>query len=368
MQQENTVENDVVLKKEPLTYLLTGGAGFIGSHLADALIQQEHTVLVVDNLSTGSLDNISHLFDHPRFHFARANILGDEVVLDRLTSQADVVVHLAAAVGVKLIVDQPVRTIETNVVGTEAVLKVALRYGCRVLVASTSEVYGKGSSFPFREDDDILLGPTSKNRWAYAASKMVDEFLALAYAREYGLQVVPVRFFNTVGPRQTGHYGMVIPRMMQQALEGAPITVYGNGQQSRCFCHVQDVITALIGLSVHPDAPGRVYNVGGIEEITIADLASRIQSIAKSSSEIVHVAYSEAYGPGFEDMFRRIPDISRIRALLGWEPSRSLNEIIRSVMHYESQRHQPAFCGDSLELQPTVQPTRYTGNLLDRPS
>lgn len=302
------------------TYLITGGAGFIGSHLTDALLAAGHEVLVIDDLSTGRYANIARHAGNPRFHFARASIL-DGIVLDRLASQADVIVHLAAAVGVQLIVQQPVHTIETNVMGTEAVLKAALRYGCRVLVASTSEVYGKGSRIPFAEDDDVLLGPSSRSRWSYAASKMVDEFLALAYQDEYGLEVVPVRLFNTVGPRQTGRYGMVIPRFVGQALAGEPITVYGDGQQSRCFCAVGDVVAALVGLSAHPEAPGRVYNVGSDEETTIMALAERVRALTGSVSPIVTVPYAEAYAPGFEDMQRRVPDTARCGRY--WAGSRS---------------------------------------------
>lgn len=321
---------------ESLTYLITGGAGFIGSHLTDALLAAGQRVLVIDDLSTGRYANVAHHAGNPRFHFARASIR-DEIVLDRLASQADVIVHLAAAVGVKLIVQQPVHTIETNVMGTEAVLKAALRYRCRVLIASTSEVYGKGSRIPFSEDDDVLLGPSSKSRWSYAASKMVDEFLALAYRDEYGLEVVPVRLFNTVGPRQTGRYGMVIPRFVGQALAGEPITVYGDGQQSRCFCAVSDVVAALIGLSTEPAAPGRVYNVGSEEETTIMALAELVRELTGSRSPIVTIPYAEAYAPGFEDMQRRVPDTSRVRALLGWQPRLSLQETLQSVIAYEQQ-------------------------------
>jgi UDP-glucose 4-epimerase len=317
--------------------LITGGAGFIASHLADALLAQGYRVLAIDNLSTGSLDNIAHLLHHPLFHFARCSIT-DDTVLDRLASEADVIVHLAAAVGVQLIVERPVHTIETNIMGTEAVLKAALRYSCRVLIASTSEVYGKGSRIPFAEEDDVLLGATSRNRWAYAASKMVDEFLGMAYQHEYGLEVVPFRLFNTVGPRQTGRYGMVIPRFVRQALVGEPLTVYGDGSQRRCFCDVRDIVQALIGLAEHPDAPGQVYNIGNREEVTILELAERVKALTGSDSPIVKVPYSEAYAPGFEDMQRRVPDTARIQALLGWRPSRSLDNILEAVVEYEQRR------------------------------
>lgn len=316
------------------TFLITGGAGFIGSHLVDALIARGYNVLAIDNLSTGSIENIAHLLNNPQFHFARASIT-DETVLDRLASQADVIVHLAAAVGVQLIVEHPVHTIETNIMGTEAVLKAALRYNCRTLIASTSEVYGKGIKVPFTEDDDVLLGPTGRSRWAYAASKMVDEFLGLAYQREFGLDVVPFRLFNTVGPRQTGQYGMVVPRFVRQALQNEPITVYGDGTQRRCFCDVRDAVQAIIGLALHPEAPGRLYNIGNPEEVSVRELAERVRRMAGSASPIVIVPYSEAYGPGFEDMQRRVPDISRLASLIGWEPRRSLDAILAAVIEHE---------------------------------
>jgi UDP-glucose 4-epimerase len=316
------------------TFLVTGGAGFIGSHLCERLLALGQAVLAIDDLSTGSLRNIQHLLSHADFQLARASIT-DEVVLDRMASQADVIVHLAAAVGVRMIVEQPVRTIETNVMGTEAVLKAALRYRRRTLLASTSEVYGKGSKIPFAEDDDVLLGATARSRWAYAASKMVDEFLGLAYHSQYGLEVVPFRLFNTVGPRQSGRYGMVIPRFVRQAIAGEPITVHGDGSQSRCFCDVQDVATAMIGLAEHPTSPGRVYNIGGVEEISILSLAERIRTAVGSKSEIRMVPYSEAYPPGFEDMQRRVPDITRIGNLLGWRPTVGLDEILARVIRYE---------------------------------
>jgi len=323
------------------TYLITGGAGFIGSHLADALLAGGATVYAIDNLSTGSLDNIAHLREEPRFRFARASIT-DQVVLERLCSEVGVVVHLAAAVGVKLIVDRPVSTIETNVMGTEEVLRAALRYDCRVLLASTSEVYGKGSKLPFAEEDDVLLGASSRSRWAYAASKMVDEFLGLAYWREYGLEVVPFRLFNTVGPRQTGRYGMVIPRFVRQALRGEPITVYGDGTQRRCFCDVRDVVKAVVALCHEEQAPGRVFNIGATDEVTILELAERIKDKVQSDSPIELVPYEEAYPPGFEDMRRRVPSIDRIRELIGWQPTRSLDELLDDVIAYERERYTTA--------------------------
>jgi len=320
--------------EDSLTCLITGGAGFIGSHLAEAFLGQGHKVLVIDDLSTGCLENIEHLRSNPLFHFARADIV-DATVMDRLASGADILVHLAAAVGVKLIVEHPVHTIETNVMGTEAVLRTALRYGSRVLLASSSEVYGKGNGIPFGEDDDIVLGPTSRSRWSYAAGKMVDEFLGLAYRSEFGLAVIPFRLFNTVGPRQTGRYGMVLPTFVRQALRNEPITVYGDGSQTRCFCHVSDVVTAIIGLARHPDVPAQVFNIGSTEEVAIGELAARVKRISGSNSPIVFVPYDRAYSPGFEDMSRRVPDISRIGALLGWQPTMGLDHIIESVVEYE---------------------------------
>jgi UDP-glucose 4-epimerase len=312
------------------TWLITGAAGFIGSHLVDALLARGSRVLGLDNLSTGRLQNIASPLQHPRFHFARAS-LADEVVLDRLASEADVIVHLAAAVGVELIVERPAYTIETNVMGTEAVLRAALRYRCRVLLASTSEVYGKGSKIPFGEEDDVLLGATSKSRWGYAASKMVDEFLGLAYHREHDLPVIPFRLFNTAGPRQSGRYGMVIPRFVGQALRGEPITIFGDGNQRRCFCNVDDAVRAIIGLGEHPAAPGQTFNIGSEEEVTIRQLAKRIKAIADSPSEIVYVPYTEAYPAGFEDMVRRVPNIARINEVLGWRPSVTLDETLLQV-------------------------------------
>jgi UDP-glucose 4-epimerase len=319
------------------SYLITGGAGFIGSHLAEALLAAGHKVSVIDDLSTGVLRNIAHLQGQPGFQFARASIM-DAVVMDRLTSAADTVVHLAAAVGVKLIVERPVHTIETNVMGSEAVLQSALRYGCRVLLASTSEVYGKGNSIPFAEEDDVLLGATSKSRWAYAASKMVDEFLGLAYRQQYQLEVIPMRLFNTVGPRQRGTYGMVVPTFVRQALENKPVTVYGDGSQTRCFCHVADVLRAIIDLAEHENVPVGVYNIGSADEVSIAELAERVIAMTGSSSEICYVPYDDAYAPGFEDMQRRVPDTSRIHSLLGWQPSHSLDQVLDSVISFERQQ------------------------------
>jgi len=310
--------------------LITGGAGFIGSHLAERLLDAGNKVAILDNLSTGRFENISHLVGNPDFSFAIASIT-DTPVLDRLASESQAIVHLAAAVGVKLVVEHPVQTIETNIMGTEAVMKAAARYRAKVLIASTSEVYGKGVRVPFREDDDVVLGPTSRNRWAYAASKMVDEFLALAYYQKYDLPVVIARLFNTVGPRQTGRYGMVIPRFVGQALRNEPIVVYGDGSQSRCFCDVSDTVRALEALLVHPDAVGRVFNVGSTEEISILKLAQRVKSRLNSDSPIHFLPYDQAYAPGFEDMQRRMPNTARVHSLTGWRPRLNLDAILQRV-------------------------------------
>ncbi len=323
-----------------MRFLITGGAGFIGSHLTEALLAAGHEVTVLDDLSTGRFENIEPLVGRPGFRFA-IDAIANAVVLDRLVSECQVIIHLAAAVGVQLIVEHPVHTIETNVMGTEAVLKAAARYRAKVLVASTSEVYGKGSRVPFQEDDDVVLGPTNKSRWAYAASKMVDEFLTLAYYRERDLPVIVARLFNTVGPRQTGRYGMVIPRFLTQALRGQPITVYGDGEQSRCFCDVSDVVVALMGLALHPDAIGRVYNVGANEEVTILELAHRVKTVTHSASPIQLIPYDQAYAPGFEDMRRRVPDTTRVRNLLAWVPSVPLNEILGRVALYMASYDAP---------------------------
>lgn len=338
-----------------VNYLVTGGAGFVGSHLVELLLSQGHTVNVIDDLSTGRLENLSSVMKTQGFHFVRDTIT-HEMVLDRLASQADVIIHLAAAVGVQRIVEHPVHTIETNVMGTEYVLKAALRYNTRVLIASTSEVYGKGSRVPFAEDDDVLLGPTNKSRWSYAASKMVDEFLALAYAREFGLDVVVFRLFNTVGPRQSGQYGMVVPRFVRQALLGNPLTVFGGGAQSRCFCDARDVVRAIAGLSLDRSASGKVFNIGAKEEISIRELAERIKTLTGSPSEIREMSYDEAYAPGFEDMQRRVPDTSRIEALLNWRPRRNLEAILKSVIEYEQEQMLAGIDHHNLAAVPALQP------------
>lgn len=314
--------------------LVTGGAGFIGSHLCELLVHNGNQVVAIDDLTTGRLENIQHLLPIPSFQFVRETITNSQV-LDRLTSEADILIHLAAVVGVKLIVEDPVNTIATNIMGTEAVLTTANRYHCKVMLASTSEVYGKGYKVPFNEDDDCLIGPTSHSRWSYATSKAIDEFLGLAYYHQFGLPVVVMRFFNTVGPRQTGQYGMVLPRFVRQALTGEPITIYGDGEQSRCFGDVADIIDAVVKLAYHTGAIGQVFNIGSTEEVTIRELAERVITAAGSQSKIVYVPYEEAYAPGFEDMRRRVPDLSKIHELIGYEPRYSLDDTIRRVIMYE---------------------------------
>jgi UDP-glucose 4-epimerase len=313
--------------------LITGGAGFIGSHLAERLLQLDHDVLVLDNLSTGSIENIVHLKTEKRFSYVIDSVTSESLLAEMIDS-SDVVFHLAAAVGVKLIVEQPVHTIETNVHGTEVVLKHANKKKKLVFIASTSEVYGKSADVPFRESADVVLGPSAKHRWAYACSKLIDEFLALAYWKEKKLPVVIVRLFNTVGPRQTGQYGMVLPTFVRQALSGHPITVFGDGTQSRSFTYVSDVVDALIALSSERRAVGEVFNIGNTGEISIADLATRVKTLTCSDSPIQLVPYDQAYEAGFEDMPRRVPDISKLRALVGYKPKVELDEIIRRVIDY----------------------------------
>jgi UDP-glucose 4-epimerase len=311
--------------------LITGGAGFVGSHLSEALLERGDEVFILDNLSTGSIENISHLKTHPRFHYTIDSV-ENEPLLAELIDRCDTVVHLAAAVGVKLIVEQPVHTIETNVHGTEVVLKHANKKKKLVVIASTSEVYGKSATVPFSEDADLVLGPTTKHRWAYACSKLIDEFLALAYWKERKLPVIIIRLFNTVGPRQTGQYGMVIPTFVRQALAGQPITVYGEGDQSRSFTYVGDVVRAVVALIDEPRAIGQVFNIGNGREITIAELAEKVRTLTGSSSEIVRIPYDQAYESGFEDMPRRVPDISKIAGLIGYAPTVELDDILRRVI------------------------------------
>ena len=315
--------------------LITGGAGFIGSHLTDAYLERGDEVFIIDDLSTGSIGNIAHNKKHPRFHYTVDSVQNYPIVAE-LVDQCDVVFHLAAAVGVKLIVESPVRTIETNVRGTEVVLAAANKKKKKVLIASTSEVYGLSDHVPFREDGNLVMGATTKGRWSYACSKAIDEFLALAYWREKKLPTIVVRLFNTVGPRQTGQYGMVIPTLVKQALAGRPLTVFGDGKQTRCFGYVGDVVDALVRLMDHEDAVGQVYNIGSNEEVSIATLAERIRELTSSASEIVFIPYDEAYEEGFEDMPRRVPDISKVGALVGFKPKTSLDGILREVIAYHS--------------------------------
>jgi UDP-glucose 4-epimerase len=324
-----------------LRYLITGGAGFIGSHLAERLLARGDRVVLLDNLSTGSMDNIRHLKTSGQMEYHLDNIENVQLVAE-LVDDADVIVHLAAAVGVKLIVESPVRTIETNVNGTQRILEAACKKRKLVLTASTSEVYGKNTNVPFHEDADLVLGPTTKGRWSYAASKALDEFLALSYWKEKKLPVIVVRLFNTVGPRQTGRYGMVLPNFVKQALINEPIQVYGNGQQSRCFCDVRDTVEGLIRLMDTDRSIGEVVNVGNTEEITIEGLAKLVKERTRSTSPIEFVPYDQAYEPGFEDMMRRVPCVDKLHALTGFRPQTSLNEIIDRVTTFFRQKEEAA--------------------------
>lgn len=313
--------------------LITGGAGFIGSHLAEALLARGAVVVALDNLSTGRFENVAHLEANPRFQFVRETVT-NETVMDQWVRESDVIVHLAAAVGVELVVKDPVLTLETNLGGTETVLRLARRHHKLVLLASTSEVYGKSADVPFREDGDRLMGPTSKSRWSYGESKAIDEFMGLAYHAQFGVPVIICRFFNTVGPRQTGTYGMVVPRFVQKALAGQPLPVHGDGTQSRCFCDVRDVVRAVLGLLDEPRAVGEIFNVGSQAEITIRALAERVLARAESRSEIVTIPYDQAYAKGFEDMHRRVPSIEKIKAAIGWEPTIGLDQTLDDVIAY----------------------------------
>jgi len=313
---------------------VTGGAGFIGSYLSEALLNQGYQVTVLDDLSTGTIDNIRHLLKEPRFRFVRASTF-DENVVDHLISNSNIIFHLAAAVGVKLIIDNPVHTITTNIIGTETVLASANRYGVETYIASSSEVYGKGVHIPFSEDDDCLMGATTNSRWSYATSKAIDEFLGLAYHQQYNLPVVIMRFFNTIGPRQTGRYGMVVPRFVRQAINNEPITVYGDGQQSRCFTDVRDIVQAVLKLTVTPDAIGEVFNIGTQQEVTIEELARIIKNLTNSTSPIEFIPYQQAYAPGFEDMLRRVPNIDKLRKFTGFVPKRSLMETLQDIIEFE---------------------------------
>ena len=320
-----------------MRYLITGGAGFVGSHLAEELLRRSHEIYVIDDLSTGTINNIRHLKTHDRFHYV-IDTCANRQLMAELVDEVDIIYHLAAAVGVKLIVEQPVHTIETNVHGTEVVLKHANKKKKLVFIASTSEVYGKSTDVPFREGADLVLGATVRHRWAYACSKAIDEFLALAYWKERKLPVVVVRLFNTVGPRQTGQYGMVLPTFVRQALAGQPITVFGDGTQSRSFTYVVDVVDALIKLADEPKAVGEVFNIGNTEEVSISALAERVRILTSSTSSIQYIPYDEAYEAGFEDMPRRVPDISKIQALIDYQPRLGLDDIIGTVVEHMRQR------------------------------
>ena len=330
-----------------MRYLITGGAGFIGSHLAERILDRGDSVVLLDNLSTGSVENIRHLKSSSRMQYHLDNIENRQLLAE-LVDDADVVVHLAAAVGVKLIVESPVKTIETNVNGTQLILEAACKKRKLVLTASTSEVYGKNTNVPFREDADLVLGPTTKGRWSYAASKALDEFLALSYWKEKKLPVIVVRLFNTVGPRQTGRYGMVLPNFVKSALENTTITVYGNGAQSRCFCDVRDTVEGLVRLMDTDRAIGEVVNVGNTEEISIEGLAHRVKQRTGSSSPVEYVPYDKAYEPGFEDMMRRVPCVEKLHALTGFRPQTSLDEIIDRVAAYFLEKT------DRMEVQRVV--------------
>lgn len=316
-----------------MNVLITGGAGFIGSHLADELLNQGDEVYIIDDLSTGTIENIEHLKSDKRFHYYIDTIFNVPLAAE-LVDKCDIIYHLAAAVGVKLVVEHPVKTIETNIRGTSLILELANKKKKKVFVASTSEVYGKSQSIPFREDGDLVLGPTNKSRWSYACSKAIDEFLAYAYWRESKLPTIIVRFFNTVGPRQTGRYGMVLPRFVEQALLNKPITVYGDGQQSRCFAHVKDIVRALIHLRESEDAVGEVINIGSNEEISIKELAIKVKKLSESNSEIHYIPYDKAYEEGFEDLMRRVPDLKKIERLIGYSPTLGMDDIINDVINF----------------------------------
>ncbi len=320
-----------------MNVLITGGAGFIGSHLSELLISQGHSVVVVDDLSTGSLENISHLRQNPNFKFIRSDIRESQII-SGLIKDCDEIYHLAAAVGVQLIVDQPVHTLQTNIAGSEVVLDLASKFGRKILVASTSEVYGKSEKIPFVEEDDVVLGSTRFTRWSYACSKMVDEFLALAYYSQYELPVVICRFFNTIGPRQSGQYGMVVPRFVRKALAGDPIEIYGTGKQSRCFCNVADVTEAIVKLMSCPDACGQVINLGMDETISIEALADKIIDMTGSASLKKKLSYEEAYGRPFDDMMTRVPDLSKVKAMIGFEPKYTLEQTLQQIIDFETKR------------------------------
>ena len=322
--------------------LITGGMGFIGSHLAETLLRNHYSVTSIDDLSTGSFKNIEHLLAYPEFHFVIETIM-NENVMDRLISECDIIFHLAAAVGVKLIVEKPVEVIQKNVLGTEIVLRIANRYRKTTILASTSEIYGKSNDIPFKEGSDRILGATTNHRWSYSDSKAIDEFLALAYHKENQLPVVIVRLFNTIGIRQTGRYGMVVPTFVQQAVKGEPITVYGDGDQSRCFCNVKDVVEGITRLAEHPDALGQIFNLGNAEEISIRQLAQKVKEITRSGSDIVYIPYDLAYEEGFEDMRRRVPDITKAKSLIGFHPKVTLEESLMEIFQFTKENLFPGW-------------------------
>jgi UDP-glucose 4-epimerase len=338
-----------------MRFLVTGGAGFIGSHLCGALLEAGHTVLVIDDLSTGRYENVGHLQGGSNFELIIDSVLNKNLV-ETMVKSVDVVFHLASAVGVRLIIEQPVKTIETIVGGTSIVLSQAGRYRKPVILTSSSEAYGKGTKVPFSEEDDILLGPTRRQRWAYAAAKMLDEFLAFAHWQETKLPVVCVRLFNTVGPRQTGQYGMVIPRFVEQALKNQDITVFGDGQQTRSFCHVRDTVSALIAMAVSKKAIGRVVNIGNDQETSINDLARRIKELSGSASRIVHIPYEEAYADGFEDMMRRVPDLTLAQELIAFQPRFSLDDIIVDVLCHHTGAHSSSYAVKTRDAKLRMEP------------
>src|SRR5579872_160768 len=320
-----------------MNVLITGGAGFIGSHLAERLVDRGDHATIIDDLSTGSVHNIQHLKGTQKFDYFLDSVTNQRLMAE-LIDAADVIYHLAAAVGVRLIVESPTRTMETNIRGTEIVLELAAKKKKRVLITSTSEVYGKRNQVPFREDDDLVMGPPDKGRWSYACSKLIDEFLAVAYWKEKKVPAVIARLFNVVGPRQTGRYGMVIPNLVKQALTGAEMTVYGDGSQTRCFTYISDAVSALISLAEHPKAQGEVYNIGSVEEISILMLARKTREMAASDNKIVMIPYDRAYEAGFEDMMRRVPDLAKIKKLIGYQPSMNLDEILLDTIKFHIEK------------------------------